>query len=112
MKLRARFSPGRLLRRLRFADSTLRESVNDAAAHALRGELQRRSDSEIAVVPRGAGMAVGSSNPADYAREFGTLDQTPVPWLAPVLPLALEPMRAAANHAAARAVSQSGKRKK
>jgi hypothetical protein len=112
MKLRAVLAPGRLLRKLRSADSALREAALDAAAEALRGELSRESGNVIAVNSEASRRSVGSLDPVDAAREFGTLEQAPSPWLAPVLPLALEPMRAAANSAVARAVSalRSGKK--
>lgn len=126
MKLRGAYSAGRLLRRLRAADSVLREAALDAAAEALRGELARESGSAIVIATQGARRSVGSTDISDAAREFGTLEQAPSPWLAPVLPLALEPMRAAANvrvrevfaahvgnkKAAARALSGFGNRKK
>jgi hypothetical protein len=99
-------------RRLRAEDSALREAALDAAAEALRGELQSRTGTNIALRPHGPRRVVGTSDADAAAREFGTLEQLPDPWLAPVLPLALEPMRAAANAAAARAISQIGKRKK
>ena len=105
-------SPGRLLRRLRATDTALREAAVDAAAEALRVELQQPGGNAISVRSEGPRRSVGSSDPVDAAREFGTLEQLPAPWLAPVLPLALEPMRAAANTAAARAVSALGNRKK
>ncbi|MDP1909968.1 MAG: hypothetical protein Q8K85_16850 [Hyphomicrobium sp.] len=111
MKLRAVHSAGRLLSRLRRADSALREAALDASAEALRSELAARNRN-VVVGSRGSRRSVGSSDPSDIARELGTLEQTPSPWLAPVLPLALEPMRAAANSAVARAVStlRSGKK--
>lgn len=112
MKLRAGYSGGGLLRRLRSADSALREAVTDIAAEALKRELSRSGTNSIRVQSQGVRRSVGSSDPVDAAREFGSLTQTPSPWLAPVLPTALEPMRAAANNAAARAVSALGKRKK
>jgi hypothetical protein len=112
MKLRAVHTSGRLLRRLRAVDSALRKAALDAAAEALRRELARESGNVIAVGSQGSRRSVGSSDPADATRELGTLEQAPSPWLAPVLPLALEPMRAAAQTAAARAFSQFGKRKK
>jgi hypothetical protein len=112
MKLRAIHSSGRLLRRLRIGDHAVREAAVDAAADVLRAELQRESGNAISVEPRGSRRAVGSYDADLAAQEFGTIEQTPSPWLAPVLPLALEPMRAAANAAAARAVSALGKRRK
>lgn len=112
MRLRVIHSSGRLLQRLRGVDSALREAAIDAAAEALREELQREHTNPIFVAPQGSRREVGSPDAADAAREFGTLEQTPLPWLAPVLPLALEPMRAAVDAAAARAVSALTKRKK
>lgn len=105
MKLRAIHSSARLFRRLRALAPSLRESVADAAAEALKGELQRTGSSAILIQPQGVRRSVGSSDLDDIAREFGTLTQIPSPWLAPALPTALEPMRAAAKKAAARAVS-------
>jgi len=126
VKLRAVHAPGRLLRRLRAADSALREAALDAAAEALRRELARENENAIAVGSHGSRRSVGSSDLSDAVREFGTLEQAPSPWLVPVLPLALEPMRAAAQarvrdlfavhagktNAAARTVSELGKRKR
>ena len=112
MKLRAVLASGRILRRLRGMDATIREAAIDAAAEALRGELTRAGENVISVETRGSSRAVGSSDPADAARELGTLELPPSPWLAPVLPTALEPRRAAASTAAARTVSGFGKRKK
>jgi hypothetical protein len=112
VKLRAIHTSGQLLRRLHSADTRLREAAADAAAEELRTELERSSGNAISVWPRGPRRAVGISDADAAAREFGTFEQSPSPWLAPVLPLALEPMRAAANAAAARAVSTFQKRKK
>lgn len=112
MKLRAVYSPGRVFRRLLGADAALRDAAADAAAEALRAELERTGENAIAVRPMGVRRAVGSSDPRDAAREFGTLTETPSPWLAPVLPTALEPMRAAVDATVARAFSKFAKRKK
>jgi hypothetical protein len=112
MKLRVVHSSVRLFRRLRSADSKLREAAIDAAAEALQDELQRAGANTISVQPLGPRRSVGSLDPSDAAREFGTQTQTPSPWLAPVLPLAREPMRAAAKTAAVRVFSILGKRKK
>ena len=90
----------------------LHEAVVAAAAEALRSELESAEASVLIAAPHGARRVVGSPDPAAAAREFGTLEQAPSPWLAPVLPLALEPMRAAADTAVARAISELGKRKK
>jgi len=112
VKLRAVLTPGRILRRLRGMDAAIRDAARDAAAEALRNELTRAGENVISVEARGSSRAVGSSDPADAARELGTLELPPSPWLAPALPTALEPMRAAASTAAARTVSSFGKRKK
>jgi hypothetical protein len=53
----------------------------------------------------GARRSIGVSDPASIAREFGTLEQDANPWLAPSLPTARSPMRAAAQAAVARALS-------
>lgn len=126
MKLRTVFSAGRTLRRLRSADKQLREAAVDAAADALHGSLTRAGESAVTVRATDIRLAIGSQDPADAVREFGTLNQSPSPWLAPALPLALEPMRAAAlvrvrevfaahtgnENAAARAASETANRKK
>lgn len=111
MRLRAR-TVSRFPGRFRKAEPALREAVLDAAAEALHRELQYVGAPETEISTLGPQRFVGSSNVADAAREFGTLEQNPSPWLAPVLPLALEPMRAAATRAAARAVSSSGNGRK
>ena len=97
MKLHGVYAPSRLLRRLRTADSMLRDAALDASAEALRSELAAGNENVVVVGSRQSRRSVGSSDPSGAAREFGTLEQAPSPWLAPVLPLALEPMRAAAR---------------
>lgn len=111
MRLRAH-TASRFLERFRKAEPTLREAVLDAAADALLRELQDAGAEESGMLKQGSQRFVGSRSAADAAREFGTLEQNPSPWLAPALPLALEPMRAAATRAAARAVSSSGNGRK
>lgn len=111
MKLRA-VTVSRFLGRFRKAEPALREAVLDAAAEALLHELQYAGALETEISKHGSKRFVGSGNAADAEREFGTLEQNSSPWLAPVLPLALEPMRAAATRAAARAVSSSGNGRK
>ncbi|MBX3519041.1 MAG: hypothetical protein KF835_03380 [Xanthobacteraceae bacterium] len=110
MKLRAVQSVF-FTKRLRATETLLAEAAVDAASEALRAEAAPEV-TQLSIEKRGTRRMVGSNDPADAAREFGTLTQPPSPWLAPVLPLALEPMRAAATAAAARAVSQFGNRKK
>jgi hypothetical protein len=53
----------------------------------------------------GTRQIVGASDPESIAREFGALDIEATPWLAPSLPAAQGPMRAAVAPAAARAIS-------
>ncbi len=110
MKLRAIQSTF-FTKRLRAAAPKLAEAAVAAASEALRAEAAPGA-AALSVEKRGTRRVVGSNDPADAAREFGTLTEIPRPWLAPVLPLALEPMRAAAITAAARALSALGNRKK
>lgn len=111
MKFRMVHNSARLFRRLDATIPLVREAAVDAAAEALKQELRRSGGSAISVQPHGARRSVGSDDPADAAREYGTLEHAPSPWLAPALPTALEPMRTAARTAAVRAVSAL-KRKK
>ena len=112
MKFRARLLNNAFARSLRGGDDVLREAVTTAAAEALRTELQRNTATPLSISGAGLRRNVGSNDPHDAERELGTLEKAPSPWLAPALPTALEPMRAAARSAAARAVSMLGKRKK
>lgn len=111
MKLRARFLPGQIAKRLQGAERVLREAVPEAAAQALHGEL-RKGAKVLTLKAQDTRRFVGSSDLEDIAREFGTLEKSPSPWLAPVLPLARGPMRAAVTRAAARAISSLRKRRK
>lgn len=85
-------------------------SAADAAADALAAALDETREAEGLGAPlvrtgNGARRAVGAGDPGSSAREFGTLDTDPAPWLAPSLPAARGPMRAAAAAAVARALS-------
>jgi hypothetical protein len=106
VRLQTIYRNGGWSRRLRAKESTLRDAVTGAAAQALREEITRRSDASVSIAAEGARRWVGSANPEDITREFGTREQPPSSWLAPVLPLAREPMRAAADASAARALSK------
>lgn len=66
-------------------------------ANGLAVPLQRQGE--------GARRAITASDPASAAAEFGTLEQDAAPWLAPSLPTARSPMRAAVVTAVARALS-------
>jgi hypothetical protein len=109
MKLHALHRSGLWLRRLRVMDAKLREAVTDAAADALQAEIARVAGVSSFNAKHDGSRIVGSASAEDAAREFGTLSEPATPWLAPVLPLAREPMRAAAQSAAARAVSSQRK---
>jgi hypothetical protein len=81
-----------------------------AAADALASEIARTRKNAGLNAPlerteAGARREVGASDPASVAREFGTLETDPAPWLAPSLPAAQSPMRAAVVTAVARAIS-------
>ncbi len=82
----------------------------NAAADALAQTLEQARKTEGLTAPlertqAGATAEIGASDPDSVAREFGTLELDPSPWLAPVLPAAQGPMRAAIATAAARAIS-------
>jgi hypothetical protein len=100
-----------------------------AAADALHHELERvrERDGLPPLARDGAARRrrIVAADPASVARELGTFDQAPAPWLAPVLPGARRPMRAAAaarvrdvvavhagkrNNAAVRAISRLRRR--
>jgi hypothetical protein len=81
-----------------------------AAVDALAATIEetRRANGLAAPLERqgeGARHVVGISDAASIAREFGTLEQDAAPWLAPSLPTARSPMRAAVQTAVARALS-------
>lgn len=111
MKFTARFDDaGRLSRRLTKLASDIAPAATDAAAGALAEVLQHaREDAGLsAPLLRGASgrnRSVGMNDDASLTREFGTFDTDPTPWLAPSLPAARRPMRAAAATAVARALS-------
>jgi hypothetical protein len=84
--------------------------ATNAAADALAQTLEQTRKAEGLTAPldrkrAGATAEIGASDPDSVAREFGTLETEPSPWLAPSLPAAQGPMRAAIASAAARAIS-------
>ncbi|MCW5680550.1 MAG: hypothetical protein KF794_03695 [Xanthobacteraceae bacterium] len=107
MKLRGKLlGADRIRGTLRALPDGMAHAAAEAAAGALREEIARHSGiAGLQVAAEGLRRRVGSDDAGLAAREFGTLEQTPSPWLAPSLPPALEPMRAAAKLAVARAVS-------
>lgn len=99
-----------LARRLaRLGDAVAPPAVA-AAADALAQTAERTRGVSGATAPlvragTSTRRTLGVADPAAVARELGTLDQPPAPWLAPALPAARGPMRAAARRAVARAIS-------
>lgn len=80
------------------ATGALATTINETRrANGLPAPLEQEGE--------GACRAISVSDPASIAREFGTLEQNATPWLAPSLPTARSPMRAAAQTAVARALS-------
>lgn len=111
MKLSANasgFEP--LFRRLRQLSRIVAEAASAAATNALAREVERSNDAGGISAPLlraqiGTRDFVGMNEPEAVERELGTLTQDATPWLAPVLPAARGPMRAAAVSAAARALT-------
>jgi hypothetical protein len=80
------------------ATDALATTINETRrVNGLAAPLERQGE--------GARHVVGASDAASIAREFGTLEQDAIPWLAPSLPAARSPMRAAVQTAVARALS-------
>jgi hypothetical protein len=113
MKLSAGFDVRGLSRGFARVARTIEQTSIDAVADVLAVELARVREGEglhaALVRERSEGRRlVGANDPESIAREFGTLDQAPMPWLAPNLPAvrASAPMRAATSKLAARALSR------
>jgi hypothetical protein len=98
---------GRRLAALADAAAT---AAADAATEVLFQELERvrRREGFAPLVRDGAGTRrrIAAPDPVAIAREEGTLEEPAAPWLAPVLPGARRPMRAAALAAVARTISR------
>ncbi len=104
-----------LHRKLSARAKIIAADVAEAASTALVKEIERNQDPEASFSPVAQMLkqntrAVSVSDPDAIEREFGTLDKDPSPWLAPVLPAARGPMRAAAINAAVRAISSTRKK--
>ena len=89
-----------LARRLANLGETVVAPTVEAATDALAQEAERSREVSGATAPLvRAGTSrrrtLGVADPAAVARELGTLDQPPAPWLAPALPAARGSMRAA-----------------
>jgi hypothetical protein len=87
-------------------EASLAKAAGDALAETLRGTREAGGlDAPLGRTGEGVRQIVGASDPESIAREFGSLDTEAAPWLAPSLPAAQGPMRAAIATAAARAIS-------
>jgi hypothetical protein len=111
MKLRASVSGFEsVLRSLRRQGHLAAQAASTAAADTFVQELEGAKDGAGISAPlmreqSGNLHSIGVDDPEAINRELGTLNVEPTPWLAPVLPAARGPMRAAAVAAAARAIS-------
>ncbi len=111
MKLRAEIlGLDDLGRRLAQVAGAAASPAVEAAADALARELARARESEGLAAPLVHGgtprrRKIGANDPESLGRELGSPVRAPAPWLAPVLPGARSPMRAAAQNAVARAIS-------
>lgn len=131
MKLRATLNGfERVLRTVRHLGHASAQAAGMAAADALSVEIERTKEVDAISAPlirmrSGNRHSIGIEDAAAVERELGSLTNEPSPWLAPVLPAARGPMRAAAaagvrellaghagrrkSVAAARAISSRGK---
>jgi len=112
MKLTARFDMRALSHGFARVARTIEQTALDTVADALADELARVREREGLHAPLSREQSerrrlIGANDPQSIAREFGTLDQAPMPWLAPNLPAvrASASMRAATSKLAARALS-------
>ena len=111
MKVRAQIHGLDLGRHLaKIAEAAVAPAI-EAAADALARELARARESEGLSAPLvRSGTArrrkVSANDSESLGRELGSPLRAPAPWLTPVLPGARSPMRAAAQHAVARAISK------
>ena len=99
-----------LMRRLAKLGETIAAPAVEAATDALAHELERAREVAGLTEPlmqdgNARRHRIGASDIPSVARELGSLLEPPAPWLAPALPAARRPMRAAVNAAAARALS-------
>jgi hypothetical protein len=99
-----------LFNNLKKLGTALAPAVTQAAGDALAATVEETREASGLNAPlarrqSGSAQQIGASDPDSIARELGTLDLDPSPWLAPSLPAAQGPMRAAIATAAARAIS-------
>jgi hypothetical protein len=113
MKLTARFDMRGLSRGFARVARTVEQTSLDAVADALGDELAVAREREGLHAPLMRERSehrrvIGAEDPESIAREFGTLDQSPMPWLAPNLPAARAgaSMRAVTPRVIARALSR------
>jgi hypothetical protein len=100
----------RLMDGLEKFGEALAAPATEAAAEALAETLRENRSAQALDAPlarsgAGASQAIVASDPESVRREFGTIDLDATPWLAPSLPAAQGPMRAAVVTAVARAIS-------
>jgi hypothetical protein len=100
VKLAARISGVDAPRRIVRLEDELAATLLDTASEALDREAGRAREAaglSQPLVREGTARRrlIGSRDPAAVARELGTLDEPPAPWLAPVLPAARATLRAA-----------------
>jgi hypothetical protein len=113
MKLVARVDMRALSRGFARLARTIEQTSLDAVADALGEELASAREREGLHAPLVREQSerrriIGANDPVSIAREFGTLDQAPMPWLAPNLPAARAgaSMRAVTSRVIARALSR------
>jgi hypothetical protein len=99
-----------LFNNLKKLGTALAPATAEAAGDALAATIEEAREAgglnaPLARTQSGSAQKIGASDPDSIARELGTLDLDPSPWLAPSLPAAQGPMRAAVGRAAARAIS-------
>lgn len=112
MKLAAHLAAGPLGRRFARLQGEIENAALDAASDALAAEMTAARGREALHAPllRSADARrrlVGAGDADSVTRELGSPSEPPAPWLAPVLPAARAPMRAAVLRAVARALSRS-----
>jgi len=111
VKLAAQLSAASLRRRLARLERDVETAALGAAADTLEAEIAHAREREQLHAPllRGGDARrrfIGADDPESLARELGSPSEPPAPWLAPSLPVARAPMRAAVVKAVARALSR------
>jgi hypothetical protein len=113
MKIAARFDMRALSSGFARVAGTVEQASLDAVAEMIADELtgaRERAGLHAPLVRERSERRrlIGANDPESIAREFGTLDQSPMPWLAPNLPAARAgaSMRAVTAKVIARALSR------